>query len=225
MNRDKWVTRVAKQLDAGTRVLDLGAGSCRYRPLFAHCQYETQDFSRFVGGDSGLMRYSGWSYGHIDYVSDATQVPVADGRFGAVLCTEVLEHVPNPIEVLEEIGRILKRGGKALISSPLGSGLHQEPYHFYGGFTPHFYQRFLPEFGFSSILVEQNAGFFRLLLQEINRAVDVFCGHKGFQRRHPVRILLRGAILSWLLPLLDSLDDKIPVREFTVGYFVEATKG
>src|SRR3972149_4429855 len=88
-----------------------------------------------------------WGYGTVEYESDANEIPVQDGRFDAVLCTEVLEHVPEPILVLKEIGRVLRRGGQAFISAPLGSGLHQQPYPFYGGFTPHFYQRFLSEFG------------------------------------------------------------------------------
>jgi SAM-dependent methyltransferase len=222
LNRDRWVAGIADQLEGGTRILDIGAGTCRYRHLFAHCQYETQDFMQFEGSEDGLFTYSDWSYDQIDYVCDATEIPVEKGSFDAVLCTEVLEHVPNPIMVLGEIARILKPGGKAFVTAPLGSGLHQEPYHFYGGFTPHFYREFLTEFGFNSIVVQPNGRFFRLLLQEIHRAVGIIGAQDRFGR--PLRILLLGTILSWLLPLLSVLDDRIPVDEFTVGYFVEATK-
>lgn len=38
--------------------------------------------------------------------------------FDIVVCSEVLEHVPQPEKILKEINRILKRGGLAIISTP-----------------------------------------------------------------------------------------------------------
>ena len=81
-------------------------------------------------------------YGKIDYVSDIEKIPVKDNSFDIIICTEVLEHVPNPIGALKEMARILKKGGKLLITTPLGSHIHQDPYHFYGGFTPFFMRSF-----------------------------------------------------------------------------------
>lgn len=78
----------------------------------------------------------------------------------------VLEHVPEPIKVIQEIARVLKPGGKLLLTAPLGSGIHQEPYHFYGGYTPYWYQKFLTRAGFLEIIVEPNGGFFRHYGQE-----------------------------------------------------------
>ncbi len=107
VNRDLWVAEQAASLPAGSRVLDMGAGSCPYRPLFAHCRYETQDFA---GLDDVQLRHGG--YGRIDYRCDIASVPVADGTFDAILCTEVLEHVREPIKVVQEMARILKPGGR-----------------------------------------------------------------------------------------------------------------
>ncbi|MBI3576867.1 class I SAM-dependent methyltransferase [Candidatus Gottesmanbacteria bacterium] len=44
-------------------------------------------------------------------VADATNIPLPDASVGTVLCTEVLEHVPDDQAVVAEISRILKRGG------------------------------------------------------------------------------------------------------------------
>src|SRR5690348_6698808 len=51
--------------------------------------------------------------------------------------------------------------GGVLLSAPLSGYVHQEPFHFYGGFSPYFYVHFLSDVGFSNIQVEKNGGFFR----------------------------------------------------------------
>jgi len=52
--------------------------------------------------------------------ADATRLPFGDDRFDAVICSEVLEHVPDPREVVAEIRRVLKPGGRLCISVPHG---------------------------------------------------------------------------------------------------------
>ncbi|HOG11138.1 MAG TPA: class I SAM-dependent methyltransferase [Smithella sp.] len=225
LDRNAWVTRQAARVPAGSRVLDAGAGSCPYRPLFEHCRYETQDFQALKGEQLNLG-----AYGQIDYVCDATEIPVPDACFDVVLCTEVLEHVPEPIRVVKEIARILKPGGKLILTAPLGSGIHQEPYHFYGGYTPFWYRKFLGEAGFESITIEPNAGFFRFFSQECIRFLML---SRPF-RLHPgaIRSLLWAPLWLLLLPLLglfipvlchflDRFDTEF---HFTVGYHVTATR-
>lgn len=107
--RDEWIASVAHRLPPSTRILDLGAGKCRYRSQFAHCDYKALDFAQYQGTASGLFQDS-WRFGQLDYICDVSNVPVAAGSFDADLCTEVLEHVPEPICVLKEIGRIVRRG-------------------------------------------------------------------------------------------------------------------
>ena len=139
--RDRWVKAEAAKLPAGSRVLDAGAGASKYRPFFAHCRYETQDFCRYEGP---LVKY----LEPINYVCEITRIPLPDASLDAVLCTEVLEHVTDPMAVLKEFGRLLKPGGKLLLTAPVVCGLHMEPYHYYSGFTQHWYRHWLPECGF-----------------------------------------------------------------------------
>ncbi len=223
INRDKWVAGISARLLPDTRILDIGAGQCRYRPLFSHCDYKAQDFGNYGGTNTGLLKQD-WKYGLIDFRCDATDIPVASGSFDAILCTEVLEHVPEPIKVLHEISRILRQGGQAFISAPLGSGLHQQPYHFYGGFTPHFYKHFLTELGFDVISIEPNGRFFRLLLQEMHRGVGIVHLRFHYPRWHPLHWILRFIVSSYVAKWLAQLDDETIVDEFTVGYHVEAIK-
>jgi SAM-dependent methyltransferase len=225
VRRDRWIAEQAAQLPAGTKVLDVGAGSCPYRSLFAHCEYRAQDLAPLRGNQ---LRHG--AYGQLDYVSDLAAIPVPDGSFGAVLCTEVLEHHPEPIAVVKELARILEPGGKLILTAPLGSGIHQEPYHYYGGYTPWWYERFLGEAGFKEIGIEPNEGSLRFFGQEALRFVRTtapFALHLPLVVQclwFPVWLLL-APLLGVFVPLvckyLDQFDRE---RRFTVGYHVTAKR-
>ena len=225
INRDHWVAAQAKQLPAGSSILDVGAGSCPYRHLFNHCEYRTQDVALLQGDQ---LRHGG--YGRIDYVGDATAIPAPEGEFDAVLCTEMLEHHPEPIRVVKELSRILKPGGVLLLTAPLGSGIHQEPYHFYGGYTPYWYEKFLPEAGFEQITITANQGFYRFFSQESLRYLQLSAPWripKGLLVRMlwaPLWLLLLP-FLGLLIPLIGVLiDGWDQERRFTVGYHVSAVR-
>ena len=49
---------------------------------------------------------------------DIHQMPFGDRTFDVVLCNHVLEHVENDIRAMEEIHRVLKPGGFAILQVP-----------------------------------------------------------------------------------------------------------
>jgi SAM-dependent methyltransferase len=224
-NRDNWIAKQAASVPRGKRVLDVGAGSAPYRALFAGCEYKTQDFAQL---QPEQLRYG--DYASIDFVSQADAIPVPDASFEVILCTEVLEHVSEPINVIREFGRILAPGGRLILTAPLGSGIHQEPYHFYGGYTPYWYRRFLTEAGFQSIEIAANAGSLRHVAQETIRFVQLT---RPFGLVAPWYIqflwmpfwLILAPILAVGVPfaarLLDRFDHE---QRFTVGYHVTAVR-
>ena len=225
VNRDAWVAEQAATIAPGSLLLDAGAGSCPYRHLFSHCDYKAQDFVSLQG-----EQLSGGEYGAIDYVCDITAIPVEDAVFDVVLCTEVLEHLPEPIKAIDEFSRILKPGGKIIITAPLGSGIHQEPYHFYGGYTPFWYRKFLAEAGFETIDVEANAGSLRACAQESMRFMQL---SRPFSLGMPVWQELLWTV-CWLIllpymavvaPVASFLLDRFDRDErFTIGYHVTAVR-
>jgi SAM-dependent methyltransferase len=50
--------------------------------------------------------------------ADGFYLPFSDGTFDICICSHVLEHVPDPNKMVEEIHRVLKVGGIALIEFP-----------------------------------------------------------------------------------------------------------
>lgn len=221
-NRDSWVKSWAARIPSGSVVLDIGAGSGKYRALFAHCDYRTQDFGQEIGTIG--------KYTRLDYESDITAIPVADGTVDVILCAEVLEHVPEPILAVKEMARILKTGGTLLLTAPLGSFLHQEPYHYYGGYTPHWYHKFLGEAGFDVHSIDANQGFFSWLSQEVWRFQDLIrprnMSKLGALTRIATSVIwLLTQPIKWLLPPIAYWLDTLNLdKTATVGYHVCATR-
>lgn len=224
-NRDDWVAEQARTTPAGSKVLDVGAGSAPYRRLFSHCDYKTQDFLQLRNDQ---LRYG--EYAPVDYVSDVLAIPVLNASFDAVLCTEVLEHVPEPVAAVRELSRILAPGGRLILTAPLGSGIHQEPFHFYGGYTAFWYKRFLDDAGFENIVVTANEGTLRHIAQETIRFVRLT---RPFGLQAPWYISLLwlpfwfflAPILALCVPVAAKMLDRFDSEQrFTVGYHVTAVR-
>ena len=218
--RNQWMINVAKTVPAGSDVLDAGAGTGPYREIFSHCNYKTQDFCQTpcrIG-----------QYTKIDYVCDITNIPIPNESFDVIICNEVLEHVPEPIVVIREFSRILRRGGQLFLTAPLGCGLHQKPYIFYGGFTPFWYHKFLPQFGFENVEVVPNHGFFKFYAQESRRFVKILFNENMSKPAKILTLPIKVVLSLWFrrfIPVvchyLEKFDND---KDFTVGYFVKASR-
>ena len=67
-----------------------------------------------------------------DIVTSVCSMPMFEGAsFDAVFMMEVLEHVPEPQQALSEIRRVLKPGGRLILSVPFIFPLHEEPHDYY----------------------------------------------------------------------------------------------
>ena len=111
INRQIWLEQALAALPHGARILDAGAGELKNRQYCGHLDYVSQDFCQYQGAggapDEGLQT-DGWDTSRIDLVSDITAIPAPDASFDAILCSEVLEHVPEPTHALDEFARLLK---------------------------------------------------------------------------------------------------------------------
>lgn len=221
--RDQWVKNEASQLPSGSRVLDAGAGACKYRPFFSHCRYETQDFCQYEGA---LVKY----LQPIDHVCDITRMPMADGTFDAIVCTEVFEHVVDPMAVLAEFSRLLKPGGKLFLTAPLGSNLHMEPYHYYGGFTHYWYSHWLPKSGFAVDQIVPQGGPGRTAICYIQAFYQSWRAWEQTLRGVKKLLSLAGRMTAkipvhYLLPwALAKFDPHLDCNQICVGYMVAATR-
>ena len=117
---DREMAAFAARVPNGALVLDAGAGDQPYRHHFGHCRYEAADFEAVNK-----------PYAKSTYVCDLTRIPVEDQRFDAIVFSQVMEHLPDPLSVLRELRRVLKPGGVMFYSGPLWFEEHEKPYDFY----------------------------------------------------------------------------------------------
>jgi SAM-dependent methyltransferase len=150
----EFAMRAAEELPPGSRMLDVGAGNSPYRELFGHLDYESADWENSPHPGARA----------VDHIGPAHALPVPNGGYDAVLCTQVLEHVPNPDAVARELHRVLRPGGRLYMTVPLAWELHELPFDFYR-YTPHGLTRILGDAGFDELDIRPRNDAFRTLAQ------------------------------------------------------------
>lgn len=148
--RIEWVKEQLSKIENGSLLLDAGCGEQQYKKYCKHLKYFAQDFGKYEvdAVDSFTASKIPFKYGKLDYTGNIWEIKETNDKFDAILCTEVFEHIPLPIETLKEFNRLLKVGGKLIITFPSNSLRHQDPYWFYPGFSDRFIEYFLPKVGF-----------------------------------------------------------------------------
>lgn len=220
--RVAWLERALRQIPAGARILDAGAGERRFKPLCAHLNYVSQDFGKYDGkGDSVGLQTGSWDQSGLDIVCDITDIPEPDASFDAVMCVEVFEHLPDPISALKELSRLLRREGQLILTAPFCSITHLAPYHFYTGFNRYFYEAHLPACGLEIVEMEANGNFFEYLAQEIRRIPEMAELYAG-GRQGPSEESAARAVLRMLERF--SAADQRSAEVLNFGYHVRALK-
>lgn len=174
VSRNRWIEETLKNIEKGSRILDAGAGEQKYKKYCLDLIYVAQDFAEYDGKGNGIGLHSGkWDQTKLDIISDIVSIPEPDSSFDAIMCIEVFEHLPNPILAIKEFSRLLKNNGKLILTAPFCSLTHLAPYHFYSGFNKYFYEKWLNEYGFKIIEINNNGNYFEYLAQEVRRIKTV----------------------------------------------------
>src|SRR3954447_17385 len=149
-----FMREIAGELAPGSRLLDVGAGEQPYRELFGHLEYVTTDWANSV--HPGARR--------VDIVAPAHDLPIEEGTFDAVVCTQVLEHVADPGDVLAELFRVLRPGGRLYVTVPLTWEEHEAPYDFFR-YTRFGLEHLLANAGFADVAVTARNDSFSTVAQ------------------------------------------------------------
>lgn len=200
-------TLIQKQLESVSHylsgnVLDIGGGEKkRYGNLFSVTSFTTLDIYPGPG---------------IDIVASADNIPLPSESIDSVLSTQVLEHVKFPERCVQEMHRILKKGGHAVVTVPQWNELHDEPSDFWR-YTRYGLFELFERNGFRVIEYHQRGGFFSNAAQmTIRYFIDQF---QLYNRAFLGKIMSR---LFWLFGslaiLLDSFDTSKANRKHAIGW-------
>ena len=81
----------------------------------------------------------------------------ADASFDSVLNVQVLEHVFEPLRMVEEVARVLRPGGTAIFLVPCTSTMHIAP-HYHGNFSRYWIQEAMRRAGLEIVELHELGG-------------------------------------------------------------------
>lgn len=179
------------------RILDVGCGEKPYEQWL-----NSAELKEYIGIDI----FPGPKVDRV--ITPGNSLPFKDDYFDAIICTQVLEHVPDIENVLNEIYRVLKPGGRLIVSMPFIYNAHG---------APHDYRRFSLD-GINLLFFEQYKIIESKKQGKIGTTLGVLCLNwlDTFMNQHKLTRLLKGVLLPiWLLSsfiinitalLLDKID-------------------
>lgn len=131
---------------------------------------------------------------NVDIAADIENCPIADASVDYVILDSVIEHVPNPQAVINEVWRILKPGGQLFCINPFLFPYHGYPAH-YCNFTRDGIQHLLRNF--SKAAVEPHYGPTSAIINIVSEYVAISIAG---QRRTPYLAIRASmlALIGWL---------------------------
>ena len=162
--------------EARGTLLDVGCGGMPYRAFF------DSRVRRYVGVDRSRASGPG-----MDVCGDALALPSRGEAFETVICSQVLEHLPEPGLAMSEMARVLKPGGLLVLTAPHIWGIHEEPDDYYR-YTGYGLRYLADQAGLDVIEVRSLAGYWMT-------AGSRFCYYLGHFERGPMTYLIRVCYL------------------------------
>ena len=157
------------------KLLDFGCGSKPYEKLF-------KNSNNYVGVEISGNKENLKS----DIYYNGIALPFADNTFDSVLCTEVFEHVEQLEDVIIELYRVLKPGGRMIVTTPFMCVEHEMPYDF-RRFTFNGLINFMKKNNFKILKSQKLLNNFHVFFQTLNFYIcKVFLKKKTVFKIHSV---------------------------------------
>ncbi len=145
------ITEIAKKHFHG-KLIDIGCGEMPYKPVVMN----NSRVANYIGVD--IQNESYQQLVQPEVIWDGKHIPMPDNEADCAMLIEVLEHVPQPDQVLKEINRVMKRDGVCLVTIPFLWTLHDIPYDEYR-YTPFALRRLAEQANFEVIKMESFGGW------------------------------------------------------------------
>jgi len=188
---------------AGRSVLDVGCGDRPYASIFPGA----------VGFDVPGNR-------HADLHGSIDAIPVDGASFDVVLCLQVLEHVPDPAAAVRELHRVVRPGGRVLLTTHGVYPFHPNPDDLWRWTHQGLERLFLTNGEWASVTVRPGAGTVATVAMQVAHVLDLAC------KRAHVRALSVPFVagLNAAGEALDRLVPPLVPGTLHANYHVEAVR-
>lgn len=192
------------------KLLDTACGAMPYREYIL----SNSSVTKYIGLDIVTARnYSDTVKPDVTWTGET--MPFETNSFECAIATEVLEHVPEPINFLSETYRVLKPGGVFFFTVPFLWPLHEPPHDEYR-YTPFALERLLSSAGFLDITLTALGGWNASLGQMVGLWV----------RRSPMPPRTRRVLKTIALPFVRYLyNHDNPTPDFYRGPMITGLCG
>ncbi len=151
----------------------------------------------------------------LDHSADLNQaLPLESEVFDTIICTDVLEHIYKPHQLIAEMARVSKKDGKLIIGVPFYYWLHETPFDYYR-YTEFALRQMIEDQGFKVISIDAYGGSPEIFGDFISKHLST------------VKPLLYIHNLIWRSILSLSFIKKISAqtsKKFPLGYCLVAQK-
>lgn len=187
-------------LDSGSRVLDAGAGQCNMAIAFDHCDYHACDV------ESVSESYLADPFAS-QFACSLAEIPRPTASFDGIVCSQVLEHIDQPQQAMDELARVLRPGGSLLLTTNGVYGVHQPPFHFYNT-TPFSLLQLFTRAGLEVTHLVPRGGYFQMVGGTLPTVVDqMLLGPRASILRKVLMPLTHGMIPA-ICMALDRVDQR-----------------
>jgi SAM-dependent methyltransferase len=104
-----------KYIPKGGKALDLGCGRCLFTDIQPNWPFQIYSGDLDIGLIQSRKKEVPQNYW---FVSDASYAPFRSDYFDALFVGEIIEHISDPVPVLKEWKRVIKRGGVLILTTP-----------------------------------------------------------------------------------------------------------
>jgi len=210
---DEFYSRHVALIPPGSRVLDLGGNKILKRGCF-----DIEDY----GLPTVYMNLS--TAKRPDVKADASEIPFRDDYFDALVCSEVLEHLPSPPQVLKEARRVMKSGGTLLVCVPFLCPIHGDPQD-YGRYTETYWTECLQKAGFTDVNIRRQGTYWSVLTDMLREWIIFQADRSPKPVGHflcAIGRLIRRA--AWSKDSGGSTSEHPLYSRYTTGFGITATK-